>query len=186
MIRLFVALPVPEMIRFSLSALQCGLPGARWTDPENFHLTLRFVGEVGGHQAEDIHDMLDRIDAPSVTVTLDEISWFGNKRKPGALIVNAQKNEGLLHLQRKVESVAVRCGLKPESRKFHPHVTLGRLKTTSIADVEQFAGERRLPGPITFQADRFVLYSSFLSHTGSIYTEEADYPLREPIYAAAE
>lgn len=187
MIRLFVALPVPEMIRVSLSTLQCGLPGARWTAPENFHVTLRFIGDVNVGQAEDIHDALSRIDAPSVSITLDALSWFGKKkRKPRALIADAQKNEDLLHLQRKVESSVVRCGHEPEGRKYHPHVTLGRLKTTSIAEVDRFIYEQPLPTPLTFEVDRFILYSSFLSHTGSIYTEEAEYGLREKIFEAAE
>lgn len=186
MIRLFVALPVPADVRHVLTGLQNGLPGARWTDPENFHLTLRFIGEVDFGMAEDLAHTLMRIDAPGFDVTLDGLGWFGNKRKPSALIANIRKNDGLLHLQRKVESAAVRCGLRPESRKFHPHITLGRLKTTSIEGAERFVAERRLPRHLGFDADRFVLYSSFLSHCGSIYTEEADYALRFAAYAAAE
>lgn len=186
MIRLFVALPVPAYVGAQLAAFQNGLPGARWTDPDNFHVTLRFVGEVDCGMAEDLADLLARIDAPGFDLTLESLGWFGNKRRPSALIANLRKDEGLLHLQRKVESAAVRCGLKPESRKFHPHVTLGRLKTTSIEEAERFVAERRLAHPIRFEAERFVLYSSFLSHSGSIYTEEADYPLRWMAYAAAE
>jgi len=186
MIRLFVALPVPEPVRDTLTRLQNGLPGARWTDPDNFHLTLRFIGEIDFGLAEDLAHMLMRIDAPAFDVTLDRLGWFGNKRRPSALIAQARKDEGLLHLQRKIESVAVRCGLQPESRKFLPHVTLARLKTTSVEEAERFVAERRLARPERFEADRFVLYSSFLAHTGPIYTEEADYYLRYAAYAAAE
>ena len=186
MIRLFVALPIPDHIWDALTGLQNGLPGARWTDPDNFHLTLRFIGEIDYGAAEDLAHDLMRIDAPAFDVTLDQLNWFGNKRRPSALIAQARKDEGLMHLQRKVESAAVRCGFKPESRKFLPHVTLARLKTTSIQEAERFVAERRLPLDRNFEADRFVLYSSFLAHTGSIYTEEADYYLRWAAYAAAE
>ena len=186
MIRLFVALPVPLSVRQELVGLQNGLPGARWTDPENFHLTLRFVGEVDFGLAEDLAHTLSRIIAPGFDVTLDALGWFGNKRRPAAIYAQARKDDALMHLQRKVESAAVRCGLQPESRKFHPHVTLARLKTTSIDAAERFVAERRLARKLTFEADRFVLYSSFLAHTGSIYTEEAEYYLDYPVYAAAE
>jgi 2'-5' RNA ligase len=186
MIRLFVALPIPKAIGAALTGLQNGLPGARWTAPENFHLTLRFIGEVDYGLAEDLAHGLDRIDAPGFEVELARLGWFGNKRRPSVVHAQVAKNEGLWHLQRKVESVVVRHGLMPESRKYHPHVTLGRLKTTSVDAVDRYIHERRLPGPLRFEADRFVLYSSFLAHTGSIYTEEADYPLRLREIAAAE
>jgi 2'-5' RNA ligase len=186
MIRLFVALPVPAHIRERLARFQNGLPGAKWTPPDNFHLTLRFIGEVDHGMAEDLDNLLLRVEAPGFDVRIDSLGWFGNKRRPAALIANVKKDDGLMHLQKKIESAAVRCGLKPESRKFHPHVTLGRLKTTSIVEAERFVGERRLDEVLEFETDRFVLYSSFLSHTGSIYQEEADYPLRFAAYAAAE
>ncbi len=186
MIRLFVALPVPEQIRERLARLQNGLPGAKWTPPENFHLTLRFIGEVDHGMAEDLDNLLLRVEAPGFDIRIDGLNWFGNKRRPSALIANVKKDDGLMHLQKKIESAAVRCGLKPESRKFHPHITLARLKTTSIDGAERFTAERRLGGTLEFEVDRFVLFSSFLSHTGSIYQEEADYPLRYAAYAAAE
>ena len=52
--RLFVALDLPEDLRDRLTHLQQGVPAARWVPPENMHLTLRFIGEVDGHQARDI------------------------------------------------------------------------------------------------------------------------------------
>lgn len=186
MIRLFVALPIPNAVGAALTNLQNGLPGARWSAPENFHLTLRFLGEVDHDLGEDVAHGLGRIDAPSFAAELFDLGWFGTKRRPSAVYAQARKCEGLLHLQRKVESVSVRCGLRPESRKYHPHVTLARLKTTSIDGVERYVHERRLAGPLHFEVDRFVLYSSFLSHSGPIYTEEASYPLRLREIAAAE
>lgn len=186
MIRLFVALPIPDPVRQTLAGFQNGLPGARWTDPDNFHLTLRFIGEVDFGLAEDLAHMLMRIDPPGFDVTLDALGWFGNKRRPSSIFVQARKEEGLLHLQRKVESAAVRCGLRPESRKFLPHVTLGRVKNTSAWEADDYATQHRLTTPIRFEVDRFVLYSSVLSHSGSYYAEEADYPLGFAAWAAAE
>ncbi len=178
MVRLFVALPLPGDVRESLRVISNGLPGARWVPPENFHITLRFVGEVDHDVAHDIHDALERIDAPEVDIALDGLDWFGNKWKPGSVYAKVRKTDALTHLQRKVESAVVRAGLKPESRKFCPHVTLARLKHTRIDEVERYIRDRHAPEPTRFTAERFVLYSSFLSSNGPIYQEEADYPLR--------
>lgn len=183
MIRLFVALPLPDAVRVRLGLMGAGLPGAKWVPPENLHMTLRFVGEVDGHMADDLHDMLMRVSAPGFEVTLDALDWFGNKRRPHVVVMKARKDDALMHLQRKVESVAVRCGLEPEQRKFSPHVTLARMKTGSCDSVQRFCLENHIRQPIRFEADRMVLYSSFLSHNGSIYREEADYPLRLPVPA---
>ncbi|MCR9222272.1 MAG: RNA 2',3'-cyclic phosphodiesterase [Alphaproteobacteria bacterium] len=178
MVRLFVALPVPEAIRDNLALLCNGLPGARWVPPENFHITLRFIGEVDHDLGHDVHDALARIDAPEQEIALEGFDWFGAKQRPSSLIVKVRKTDALSHLQRKIESAVVRAGLKPESRKFCPHITLGRLKQTLLSDVERYIRERRLGEPRRFDADRFTLYSSFLSSNGPIYEAEADYPLR--------
>lgn len=177
MIRLFIALPIPEETRQELASLCNGLPGARWVPPENLHLTLRFVGEVEGDIAQDLAHGLSRIDTSGFEVDLHELTWFGTKKKPSVVCVKARKTDALLHLQKKVESVCVREGLKPESRKFCPHVTLARLRAADIHQVERYLRHHRPERPIRFDADRFVLYSSFLSASGPIYTEEADYQL---------
>ncbi len=188
MIRLFVALPIPAEIRSELSRLACGLPGARWVSPENYHLTLRFVGNVDTDIAEDVDNALLRIDAEGCTVDLDSIGWFGTKKKPTTIVAKAAKTPALLHLQRKIESAMVRIGLGPDERKFMPHITLGRLKGASMFDVEQYCAANAGVALPSFMTHDFTLYSSFLSQSGAIYTPEADYPLRLPAplsYAAA-
>lgn len=188
MIRLFVALPIPAEIRSKLSRLACGLPGARWVSPENYHLTLRFVGNVDTDIAEDVDNALLRIDAEGLTVDLDSIGWFGTKKKPTTIVAKAAKTPELLHLQRKIESAMVRIGLGPDERKFMPHITLGRLKGASMMDVERYCAANAGVVLPSFMIHDFKLYSSFLSQSGAIYTPEADYPLRLPAplsYAAA-
>ncbi|MEQ8602755.1 MAG: RNA 2',3'-cyclic phosphodiesterase [Marivibrio sp.] len=178
MVRLFVALPVSDAVAESLRVICNGLPGARWVPPENFHVTLRFIGEIDHGLAHDVHDSLARIDAPALELEIDGLDWFGSKWKPSSLYARVKKTDPLVHLQKKVESAVVRAGLKPESRKFCPHVTLARCKHTAVPDVERYIRERKLDGPATWEADCFTLYSSFLSSSGPIYEAEAEYPLR--------
>jgi len=182
MIRLFVALPLPLSVRDTLSQLGNGVPGARWLPPENYHITLRFVGNVDEHVADDVHDALLRIQADAFDVKLKGVSWFGTKKKASAIVACAEKSDGLIHLQRKIESACVRVGLEPEERKFMPHVTLARLKGAHVESVERYCAERAWLNIPAFPVEEFVLYSSFLSQSGAIYTPEADYPLRELVW----
>lgn len=182
MIRLFVGLSIPAETRTELARLGGGLPGARWLPPENYHLTLRFVGNVGHDVAEDIDAALTRIDSEGFEVTLEGLGWFGS-RKHGAnsIFAKARKTPPLVHLHRKVESAVVRAGLERSDRKFTPHVTLARLKGADQWSVEKYCADHEIFSLPPFRVDRFVLFSSFLSQSGAIYTAEAEYPLRESV-----
>ena len=177
MIRLFVAVPLPELVRTRLSMLQSGLQGARWIKPENVHLTLRFIGEVRNDLASDIDMALSEIAAPAFTLELDGIGNFARGRHPHALWAGLAKSEPLMHLQAKIESVLVRTGLDAEERKFSPHITIARLKDARPNRVEAWAAEHGTFRTAPFQVDRFALFSSFLKSDGAMYIEEAGYPL---------
>ncbi len=74
--RLFVALRPPRAIREQLLATMAGVPGARWQDDEQLHLTLRFVGEVDRHLSEDLAAALGSVRHPPVAVSLDGVGSF--------------------------------------------------------------------------------------------------------------
>ena len=80
MIRLFVALGLPDALRDELSMLSGGIPGARWVPDENYHVTLRFIGEVPGWQAQEVDDALAAIRAPGFDLTLRGIGTFQDGR----------------------------------------------------------------------------------------------------------
>ncbi len=185
MIRLFVALPLPHDIRLRLSTLASGVPGARWVAPENFHLTLRFIGEVPRSTAADIDDMLAGVRAPAFDMTLGGVDHFGPLRKARALWVGVQRNAALQHLHDKIESAVVRAGLPRETRKFVPHITLARIKGETGHHLANFLAGNSLfrAGPI--EVDRFVLYASHMGREGSVYEELTDYQLFAPAVAVA-
>ena len=176
MIRLFVALQIPDDVRQRLVALQGGVPGARWANSDQMHLTLRFIGEVDGNVAHDIDDALAGIRAPSFTLELAGVGEFGGKN-PRALWAGVRPNDAILHLQKKIETALQRIGLAPESRKFSAHVTLARMKGAPREKVVQFLTHLALFASGPFPVDHFVLFSSQLSHSGSIYHPERVYPL---------
>jgi 2'-5' RNA ligase len=182
--RLFTALEVPAGIAESLARLRGGVPNARWIDVENYHITLRFIGDVDDAFARDAANALDFIERPEITVTLDQLAAFGGD-KPRAIVARARPDAALLELQAEQERLMRRLGAPPEPRKFAPHVTLARLRGASPAAVAAYLGARGYFPPLRFVATRFVLYSSRDSVGGGPYILEADYPLHEPRTALA-
>src|SRR5215472_14210934 len=127
MLRLFVGIPFPPELKLRLSLLCAGVSGAKWVDPGNFHLTLRFIGEVGEDVATDIDAALARVVARRFVLQLAGTGVFGNGA-PKSLWVGVERNQALTALRDKIEHALVRTGLPPEPRKFAPHVTLARLR----------------------------------------------------------
>jgi len=177
MIRLFVAIPVPDGVRPDLVAMMGGPRDVKWSRPENLHLTLRFIGNVDGRTFVDLRDDLANVRAPAFDLRLEGVGQFGEGRLVESLWAGVAASEPLRRLQNKIEQAVQRQGFEPEPRKFHPHVTLGRLRGLP---------DQRLAGWLThhgayrsraFRVAEFTLYSSFLSDAGAIYRTEAVYPL---------
>jgi 2'-5' RNA ligase len=156
--------------------LRGGLPGARWVDPENYHVTLRFIGDIDGTSANEIASMLTRIDRKPFDVTVQGLSSFGG-RKPRAVVANIAPTRPLIELQAELERLMQRIGLDPEGRKFIPHVTLARLHDSSSQDVADYLSLRGYFPSRVFTAERFVLFSSRASTGGGPYVVEDSYAL---------
>src|SRR5690349_8315737 len=112
--RLFVALELPEAVRRHLALLQAGVPGARWIEPANLHLTLRFIGEVEDGLLHEIDEALLGIRAPSFDLTLEGVGQFGTGTRARTLWAGVSRVDALGHLQQKIESALVRAGLPAE------------------------------------------------------------------------
>jgi RNA 2',3'-cyclic 3'-phosphodiesterase len=174
MLRLFVGIDLPPEQKLRLSLLCSGVPGARWVDPGNYHLTLRFIGEVDEGIASDIDAALAQIRAPRFDLALAGVGRFGERM----LWVGVEKNPALSHLRDKVESTLVRLGLDPETRRYAPHVTLARLNGTATVKLQAYMQEHALFRAEPFGVAQFSLIASYLTKSGAIYEDQADYPLR--------
>ncbi|WP_011582661.1 MULTISPECIES: RNA 2',3'-cyclic phosphodiesterase [Chelativorans] len=174
--RLFTALEIPRDAALSLSLLRGGLPGARWIDVENYHLTLRFIGDVEGHVADEIANALDRVRRPSFLLTLSGVGAFGQK-KPHSVWAGVAASPDLQALQGEIERICQRLGLPAEQRKFTPHVTLARLKNASPHEVASYLSARGNFAAMPFRVNRFVLMSSRDSVGGGPYVVEEAWPL---------
>jgi RNA 2',3'-cyclic 3'-phosphodiesterase len=176
--RLFTALEVPRNVAMSLSLLRGGIPGARWIDVENYHITLRFIGDVDNRTADEIVDRLDRIDRPEFQAQLTGIGSFGSK-KPHSVWAGVSMSPDMLALQAEIERICQRIGLAPDPRKFMPHVTLARLKNCRLDDVVHYLSGRGNFHTAPFTVSRFVLMSSKESVGGGPYLTEEIFSLRD-------
>jgi RNA 2',3'-cyclic 3'-phosphodiesterase len=174
--RLFTGLEIPADIAADLAELRGGFSGARWIEPDNYHITLRFIGDIKLSVARDIADALSEIRRPRLVVEFEGLSWFGADR-PRAIVAKIRSTPPLLELQAEHERQMRRIGLAPETRKFTPHVTLARLRAASPLAVADYLGHRAFLAQRRFEASRFVLYSARASTGGGPYLVEAAYAL---------
>src|SRR5690349_6006872 len=123
--RLFTGLEIPPSVVESLASLRGGLPGARWIDPENYHVTLRFIGDVNDVVAHEVASLLGRIRRHRFEVRVEDLKSFGG-RKPRAVVATLGTARALMELQAEHERLMQRVGLEPDGRRFTPHVTLAR------------------------------------------------------------
>ena len=174
--RLFTGLEIPASLGDSLSLLRGGLYGARWIDPENYHLTLRFIGDVDDEIAHEIEWLLAKVRRKDFELQLDGLQSFGG-RKPRAIVATVAPSPAVMELQAEHERLMQRVGLDLEGRKYTPHVTLARLRDTSSFEVAEYLSARAAFRSPPFTVSRFVLFSSRASVGGGPYVVEAAYPL---------
>jgi 2'-5' RNA ligase len=174
--RLFTGLEIPQSIGQALATLRGGLPGARWIDPENYHVTLRFIGDVDDVVAHEVASMLGRVRRQPFELRVEDLKSFGG-RKPRAVVAMLGPAQALMELQAEHERLMQRVGLEPEGRKYMPHISLARLRESSSRQVADYLAVRAPFRSPPFQVSRFVLFSSRASIGGGPYVVEAAYPL---------
>jgi 2'-5' RNA ligase len=177
MIRLFVGLELPDRVKGAIEALRGGLPDARWIEPANMHLTLRFIGEVAEDEAEELELVLRNISSPSFEMELAGVDCFHSRGRVRSVWTGAVAGPELDGLRGRTESALVRAGLPPEGRKFTPHVTIARLRQTPIAKVRPYLEMNTAFRCTPFALDSFQLFRSHLGHGGARYEVIADYCL---------
>ena len=177
--RLFTGLEISSDAGLMLSLLRGGLRGARWVDPENYHITLRFIGDIDDRMADEVADALARIDRSEIDIELAGFGSFGNG-KPHSIWARVTPTQALMDLQGEQERILQRLRLPPERRKYIPHVTLARCRGATNEDVARWLAERGDFQTLRFTATRFVLFSSRASVGGGPYLVEDAYSLIPP------
>ncbi len=174
--RLFVAIRPPAPVRARLLGLMGGVPGARWQTDEQIHCTLRFIGGVDRHQAEDIATLLGRVRHPVMALTLSEVGAFERGGRVDTLWIGVQPREPIKALHDKIDRLLGQAGVAPDSRAFLPHITLARFSRSTPGP--RNVARRIGPPPIEpFVAASFELYESHLGSEGAVYETVARYQL---------
>ena len=180
MIRLFIGLELPDVIKGQLMDLDKNLAGATWKNSDQLHLTLSFVGNLEEPMAEELMRELKFVRFPAFHLSLKEIGFFENGDIPHHLWAGVAESKALKELQEKVALIVHKLGLSDrDSFKFHPHVTLAKLQGVSMEEVMQYISKNNLFHSDLFLVDSFCLFSSYAKEAGEgkYYKVEAQYPL---------
>ena len=180
MMRVFLAIDLPEQVVETLSTIQSFLPVGRPIDIDNFHLTLAFLGEQQEELIEEIHQTLQRLSAHQFKLELTGLDTFGGN-EPKILYAGVTKNETLSGLHKKIRGALHSSGLQLSRERFHPHVTLARFKRglpyNEVERLRNFLLQHVNLKLDAFTVDHFSLYRSTLHKDGAIHEELSRYPL---------
>ena len=176
-VRLFVAIAIPEEHRYQLKRLCLGVREARWVQEDNFHLTLRFIGEIEEPHLPEIVAALRHVDSEPFSLSLSGVGHFKRGQQIRSLWAGCHPCVSLNILQNRIDVGLRQAGLSPDGRRFTPHITLGRLKKGSPQSVRDWVEENYLFSCSEFMVEQFVLLDSYLSHTGAIYSTIEEFSL---------
>ncbi len=174
--RLFVALPVPVAARRHLVAAMGGVGGARWQDDAQLHCTIRFLGELDGHAAEDVGQALGSLRSPAIDAALDGLGTFDRQGRIDTLWIGLTPVSALRTLHDRVDRRLATVGIAPDPRAYRPHVTIARFARTAMPPLDL---AHRLPAPARWplRFEEVRLYESLLTRDGARYETIARYPL---------
>ena len=178
--RLFIALNIPEDVKSQLIDLRDSVAGAdyKWENKEKLHLTLKFIGDTLEEDVNNIAEELNFIEKYSTfECSINNFGFFFRDGIPSILWAGMKVGNSLYDAVDKIESVLEKFSIKKEKRKFHPHLTLLRIKKNPginfINNFKNFKFE-----PIIFKSNCISLYKSELHSTGSVYQEIKNYKLK--------
>ena len=184
-IRAFVAIKLPANIVSYLGQLvdsyQQINPGQaiRWVKSENIHLTLKFLGNTPTNKLPELYREIDLVCAntPTFNIHLTTLGCFPNQKRPRVIWVGLDSDTSwLANLHQSIEESVVALGWKSETRKFHPHLTLGRVKNSrAISDV-RFPWGQAVDAK-SFAVNSIHVFESQLQPSGAVYSVRHVSPL---------
>ncbi len=179
--RLFTGLELPANVSLDLQIMQGGIPGARWMEPSNYHLTIRFIGDIETGIARELASGLETLRFLPFQIRLKGVGLFGGN-KPHSLYAGVDESPALRRLHDQHERLCQTLGLPAEHRKFLPHVTLARLKEPEPRALQRWVEVHSLYSTQSFDVNGFALFSSRPLKGGGPYAIEAEYAARrEPV-----
>lgn len=170
--RLFIAVDIDASVREQTAAICHGIPGVRWSAPEQLHITLRFIGDADAALEEELVAELDSVQASPFRLQLAGVGRFVRKGPTEVIWAGVHPSRELQELQREVEKACRRAGLVAERREFQAHVTLARPKTATDVRIREYLEQYEHFVSDEFLVEEFTLYSSQRRPEGPIHTVE--------------
>ncbi len=176
--RLFLAIDIPEDIKDDLLDLRINALDVNWTAWENYHLTLKFLGdELSARDEKDIIYKLEKLSFEEMTISIQSVGFFGSERNPRVLYAGIEKSDLLLDLQRGIIKSLENQNFMLEKTKYIPHITLGRPKKLSYEKVAQFLQLFSTFRSREFKVDKYYLIESSLTRHGPHYQKVHEFEL---------
>ncbi|MFA6293066.1 MAG: RNA 2',3'-cyclic phosphodiesterase [Victivallales bacterium] len=176
--RLFIAIDIPDRVKDNICELRRNLPGVRWTVRDQIHITMRFIGDADDLFFKQIKASLSEIKLPPFSLEIAGSGFFPNERRPSVFWLGCGESRALSDLKDYMDLALDSCGIPPESRKFHPHLTVARLKMPSEKDCQKLSNIYSDMHSASFNITEFILYSSILKSDCAEHFKECVYPLQ--------
>ncbi len=176
--RLFAALDLPDAIHEEVADLRAPEDlDARWSPPAQYHVTLRFIGEVDSDRAAEFEEALTTVEAPPATCTPYGFDVLPSRRNPRVLVLGLERTDSLLSVYHAVSTALEEEGLEPEGRTYRPHVTLARLDDLPPEPVHAFLDSHEAESLSSVNVEAVHLYESALAPDGAIHERRASFSL---------
>ena len=176
--RIFIGLQFPRAICDELKNLRGGVISANWVAYENYHLTLRFLGECDNNLLDDVCLALSQIRTCSFALQLQGVNHFKKKGVVKSLWVGIVKNPSLTALKTEIDTMLQNINIKEERRAFYPHVTLAKLSNPRLSEVTFFEQMNNLYCSKKFPTNYLTIFESCSLKGGSTYQPLIKIPLR--------
>ncbi|MFU0788445.1 RNA 2',3'-cyclic phosphodiesterase [Virgibacillus proomii] len=162
----FIAIPLPKRLQQFLadwqSELKTILPYKQWTNIQDLHITLKYLGPVPDIKLKDLIKRLHAISFTPFHIQVGSIGMFGTSAKPRVLYAAVELSEALADLQQQVESVVSHEGFVPERRSYTPHITLAKKWNGSNSMPDEIEHiKRNFTEQKRLDVDQFLIYRIF-------------------------
>jgi len=179
--RLFTALDLPDALRERIASHRAPKRlDARWTSPEQYHVTLRFIGDVDADTAARYENALADVTPPVAECRPYGLDVLPSRRSPRVLVVGLERTDALRSVYEAVSDALGTEGLAPEDRAYRPHVTLARLDDANPRVVHRFLDAQDTGAWPPVRVRQFHLYESTRTPDGAVYERRATYALGTP------
>ena len=175
--RLFVSIDPPQSIRKILVNLDPRIPGTRWTEGDQIHLTLGFFPDVPHEVDLALRERLKAIEFGAFFLPVEGVGTFPQKGVVTIIWIGAGRGHPhLFQLHKRVQEAALAIGLEADLRPWHPHFTLARCRDGSSGALRKFLKSNANFDAGMFPVQAFHLYCSELTPSGPIHTCELSIP----------